>query len=107
VLWLSLALSVGGASLYGCAAYPPAPSTYDRAWSAALGAAQDAGVQVASADPGSGVIRGARDGVDVTVVLAPQADGSVHVRFDAKGPPGRDPGLSERFTQAYNRRMGR
>jgi hypothetical protein len=31
----------------------------------------------------------------------------VQVKFDAKGPTERDPTLSERFSQAYERRMGR
>jgi hypothetical protein len=53
----------------------PAPSSFDRAWNAALGGAQDAGVQVASADPATGLIRGIKNGIDVTVVVARQADG--------------------------------
>jgi hypothetical protein len=43
----------------------------------------------------------------VTVVVARQADGSVRVQFDAKGPTQRDAGLSNRFSQVYDRRMGR
>lgn len=85
----------------------PAPSTFDRAWGAALGGAQDAGVQVRSAEPATGLIRGTKDGIDVTVAVARQADGSVRVQLDAKGPAQRDPGLSNRFSQAYERRMGR
>ena len=41
------------------------------------------------------------------LVVARQADGSVRVQFDAKGQTQRDPGLSQRFSQAYDRRMGR
>jgi hypothetical protein len=102
-----------GASLSGCVVYEPYPgyyyggSNFDRAWNAALGGAQDAGVRVASADPASGLIRGGKDGIDVAVTVARQADGSVRVQFDAKGPTQNDPGLSERFSQAYERRMGR
>ncbi|MCC6608965.1 MAG: hypothetical protein IT515_04715 [Burkholderiales bacterium] len=107
------ALLVGSALQAGCVVYEPvpvysgAPSKFDRAWSAAVGGAQDAGVQVASADPATGLIRGSKDGIDVTVAVARQADGSVRVQFDAKGPTQRDPGLSNRFSQAYDRRMGR
>jgi hypothetical protein len=36
-----------------------------------------------------------------------QADASVRVQFDAKGPTEQDPGLADRFSQAYDRRMGR
>jgi hypothetical protein len=108
---LIVAFIVGSVPLAGCVVYEPvpvsAPSNFDRAWNAALGGAQDAGVQVASADPSTGLIRGTKDGIDVTVVVARQADGSVRVQFDAKGPTQRDPGLSNRFSQAYDRRMGR
>jgi hypothetical protein len=107
-------LSLGSAALTGCVVYEPvpvyavsAPSKFDRAWNAALGGVQDAGVQVTSAEPATGLIRGARDGIDVSVVVARQADGSVRVQFDAKGPTERDPDLANRFSQAYERRMGR
>ena len=113
VFCIVLALGVGIAPLAGCVVYEPVPgyypggSNFDRAWSAALGGAQDAGVQVTSADPGAGLIRGTKDGIDVVVVVARQADGSVRVQFDAKGPTERDPGLGNRFSNAYDRRMGR
>ena len=105
--------SLGGASLGGCVVYEPVPayyparSNYDRAWNAALGAVQDAGVQIASADPATGLIRGGKGGIDVVVNVVRQGDGSVRVQFDAKGPTQQDPGLSDRFSQAYERRMGR
>ena len=49
--------------VYGCApepapSYAPAPSTFDRAWSAAVGAAQDEGVRINSQDRASGTISG-------------------------------------------------
>ena len=106
-----LTLVLASLLLAGCVVYQPVPapgpSNFDRAWSAAVGGAQDAGVQVASADSSTGLIRGTKDGIDVTVVVARQGDGSVRVQFDAKGPTQRDPGLSNRFSQAYDRRMGR
>ena len=101
------------ASLAGCVVYEPYPgyysgaSSFDRAWSASLSGAQDAGVRVISADPVSGLIRGGKDGIDVVVTVARQANGSVVVQFDAKGPTQNDPGLSERFSRAYDARMGR
>ena len=113
-LRLILAVALASAPVTGCVVYQPVPvpapgtpSKFDQAWNAALGGVQDAGVQVASADPAAGLIRGAKDGIDVTVVVARQADGSVRVQFDAQGPTQRDPGLSNRFSQAYERRMGR
>ena len=112
-LCLILAAVLGGAALSGCVVYEPVPgyypggSNFDRAWNAALGGAQDAGVQVTSADPASGLIRGAKDGIDVVVSVARQGDGSVRVQFDSKGPTQQDPGLGDRFSRAYDRRMGR
>ena len=100
-----------GASLAGCVVYEPYPgyyyggSNFDRAWSAALGGVQDAGVQITSAEPATGLIRGTADGGDVLATVARQADGSVRVQFDAKGPAQRE--LAERFSRAYDRRMGR
>ena len=84
-------------------AYTPGPSNFDRAWQAALGGAQDAGVRVTSADPLTGQIRGAKDGNDVSVVVARQADGTVRVQINSKGP---DAGLADRVSRAYDRRMG-
>jgi hypothetical protein len=93
-----------------CVAYVPAPypgSNYDRAWNAALGGVQDAGVTLTQAEPERGVIRGTRNGIDVIVTVVRQADGSVRVQFDTKGDIRNDPQLPDRFSQAYDRRMGR
>src|SRR5262245_53431244 len=110
-LFLFLVLCAGSSLVGGCyypvAVQPGAPASFERSWNAALGGVQDAGVQVTSSDPNTGLIRGTRDGIDVTVVVARQADGSVRVQFDSKGPTQRDPGLADRFSQAYDRRMGR
>jgi hypothetical protein len=97
----------------GCVVYEPvpvrsaSPSTIDRARSAAQGALQDVGVRVTSVDHVSGVILGTKEGIDVSVSVVLQADGRTRVQFDAKGPSGADPALAERFSQAYERRMGR
>lgn len=108
--------------LAGCAAEEPQPppppppkpvpyyvpqSTFDRAWNAAQGAVQDAGVQLSSVDRATGLMRGSKDGIDVTVSVVRQADGSVRVQFNSKGQTERDPGLADRFSKAYDRRMGR
>ena len=112
-IWIILAASLGGAPMGGCVVYEPYPgyyagrTNYDRAWNAALGAVQDAGIRLDSADPNSGLIRGEKDGIGVLVTVARQGDGSVRVQFDAKGPTQQDPGLADRFSQAYERRMGR
>ena len=82
-------------------------SNYDQAWSASTGAVRDAGVEVRSEDYGAGLITGGANGIAVTVSVSRLPDGRVQVRFDSKGPTDRDPGLAERFSQAYERRMGR
>jgi hypothetical protein len=109
--WIAVVVVVSFAALAGCATNepPPAPppSPFDRAWNAALGAAQDEGVRVTSADRVSGVIRGSRDQQEVTINLQTQADGNVRVEMSARGPKGSDPGLAGRISRAYDRRMGR
>jgi hypothetical protein len=110
---LCLPIALATTFLAGCVVYevppasPPPPSTFDRAWSAAVGGLQDAGVQVTSANSATGVIQGSRDGINATVIVARQADGTVRVQLDTSGQTQRDPDLPNRFTQAYNRRMGR
>ena len=88
-------------------AYMPAPSSFDRSWNAALGAVEDAGVRVTSADRATGVITGTRDAFNVLVGVRTQADGSVRIEINATGPTAQDPVLAERISRAYDRRMGR
>jgi hypothetical protein len=83
----------------------PAP-TFDNAWNAAIGAMQDAGVRVTSADAAAGVIRGTRDRTDVQVSVARQAGGAIRTEVTATSPQGRDTGLAARISEAYQRRMG-
>jgi len=105
---LLVALLVGG-----CVAYEPVPAyfvtpqNFNEPWDAALAAVKDAGVTVTSTNAGSGLIRGGKDGIEVTVSVVRQADGRTRVQFDTQGPTERDPGLSQRFAQAYESRMGR
>ena len=87
--------------------YAPSPSKFDRSWNAALAAAQDEGVRLISEDRSTGVITGSRGDQDVIISVRTQADGSVRVELSAKGPTGSDPGLAERISRAYDRRMGR
>ncbi|MDZ7596863.1 MAG: hypothetical protein U5J82_00835 [Desulfobacterales bacterium] len=103
--------------IVGCTYYQTAPSYYgpgaspaskfDRSWSAAVGAFEDQGVRVTTADRPSGFLSGSRDAIDVTASLRPQADGSVRVEFKTAGDTGRDPGLINRISRSYDRRMGR
>jgi hypothetical protein len=88
-------------------AYVPAPSGFDRSWSAAIAAAQDEGVRIISEDRVNGIITGSRGDQNVTINVRTQADGRVRVEFSARGPRGSEPGLASRISQAYDRRMGR
>jgi hypothetical protein len=98
----------------GCVAPEPEPvpvpvpvrSKFDRSFDAALGAATDAGVEVRSADRATGRIMGTKAGGEVTIDLVRQPDGRVKVEFNAPGSTESKP-LSERWFQAYERRMGR
>ena len=112
--WVRAAVAVvafvGLGLLAGCAVSEPSappPSTWDRSWSAALGAVQDEGVRITSEDRANGVIRGYKDEREITIALQGQADGSVRVEITTRGPRGSDPGLTGRISRAYDRRMGR
>ncbi len=112
---LALIIVAAGAIIliYGCATsepapyYAPAPSTFDRAWSAAINAAQDEGVRITSEDRASGRISGIRGEQEITIYVRTQADGNVRLEFGVRGPKGADPGLASRISRAYDRRMGR
>ncbi|MGH7846352.1 MAG: hypothetical protein ACREQW_14440 [Candidatus Binatia bacterium] len=108
--WIAVVVFSGFAALTACATQepaPPPPSPFDRAWSAALLAAQDEGVRITSEDRMGGVIRGYRGEQEVTINIRTQTDGSVRVEMSARGPKGSDPGLAGRISRAYDRRMGR
>jgi hypothetical protein len=112
---LAMIIAAAGAiiSVYGCASpapepyYAPAPSTFDRAWSAAINAAQDEGVRITAEDRVSGAISGTRGEQEITIYVRTQADGNVRLEFNVRGPKGADPGLASRISRAYDRRMGR
>jgi len=87
--------------------YAPGPGSFDRSWNAALGAMDDVGVRITSADRSTGIIQGTKDSFAVTSSVRMQADGSVRVEFNAIGPTALDPTLSARISSAYDRRMGR
>jgi hypothetical protein len=102
------------AVLSGCVAYPYyppgtyAPSTFDRAYDAALGALSDQGLSITSQDRASGNIVGARGAFSVAATVRPQADGTTQVAFTPRGQASaQDAGVVERVVGAYNARMGR
>jgi hypothetical protein len=53
------------------------------------------------------LVHGRRGGIDVTANVRTQADGSARVQFDTAGATAQDPGLIDRISRAYDRRMGR
>ena len=102
------ALLVGGCTYYQPVAVAPGgSSSFDRAWNAALGAADDVGVSVYASDRASGLIQGTQGASDVAIRVFTQADGRVRVEFNVKGPSGTDSVLAERLSAAYDRNMGR
>ncbi len=106
----AVSVVAGSLALAACVVYEPAPiqapSTYDRAWAAAIGAMQDQGVTINEQDRASGVLRGSRGAAGVTAVVSTRQDGRVQVEFNATGTSS-DPGLVDRISESYNRRMGR
>ena len=102
-------------AMTGCTVYQVAPAvyttspphTFDRAWLAAVGAFEDQGVYITQQDRSAAVVRGTRTGIDIWVNLRTQADGSVRVEFNTAGSTANDPGLIDRVSESYHRRMGR
>ena len=92
---------------YGYPTTVSTPASFDRSWDAALGAAADAGIQITNADRASGRISGSKAGAAVTIELRPQPDNSLQVSFNAPDAKESNPSLQERWSSAYNRRMGR
>ena len=102
---LAAATSAGCTYYQAVPAAPSGPSAFDKSWNAALGAAEDLGVSVNTADRTSGYIYGTTPTEDVTISVHTQADGRVRVEFNAKGPTGTD--LPNQLHRAYEARMGR
>ena len=110
----ALCACLASATVAGCTYYqavpaaPSGPSNFDRSWNAALGAADDLGVSVSTADRTSGFIYGTSPtGGNVTISVFTQADGRVRVEFNVRSPAGYDTDLANRLHGAYEARMGR
>jgi hypothetical protein len=90
--------------LAGCVAYEAVPvDPMERPWQSAIGAIGDAGLNLVTADRATGTVHGTRGGAEGTILVRMRSDGRVGVEINSKG----DPGLTQRLTDAYNRRMGR
>lgn len=111
LLFFAAALSLGGCVVYGPATVVAPQETtaqrFDRSWSAALGAMSDQGLTITSQDYGAGVITGSRGGVTISATLQTLPDGSVQVKFASRGRASDDPGLVDRVSSSFDRRMGR
>jgi len=113
VRWLAsvaTTLVLGACVVYEPVAVSPGPTVqqrFDRSWAAAGGAMSDQGVAVTAQDRGAGVIRGERGGIAITATLITMADGSIQVKLESSGATNNDPGLVQRVSESYERRMGR
>jgi predicted component of type VI protein secretion system len=109
-LVIVLAVTVLTLMLSACAVYEPyyyPASQYDRVWESALRAAEDVGVDISTANRVNGTIVGRKGPADVTIAVLTQADGSIRVQLNVRGPEDADPYLTDRFYQSYQRYMGR
>jgi hypothetical protein len=106
---LGLALGLHGCTYYQTApgVYAPMPSSFERSWSAAIGALEDEGVRINFLDRDAGRASGTHGSINVTTTVRTQADASVRVEFGTSGNTASDPTLIDRITQRYNYRMGR
>jgi hypothetical protein len=110
-----IAAAVCALMLSSCTVYHPAPvlyapaspSAYERSWNATLGAFQDQGVAISSADRSTGIVRGRRGETEIIANLSTQSDGSVRVQFNTRGANAQDPHLIDRVSQSFDARMGR
>ena len=106
-----LLLLLGGCTVYApvpVAAPQPSPQQrFERSWAAVAGAMADQRLTIVSQDSGAGVIRGIAGTITVTAILRTQADGNVQVSFETVGASEKDPGLGQRVSESYLRRIGR
>jgi hypothetical protein len=106
------AMALVAVGLPACYTYPTpygyaVPASFDRSWEAAVGALADNGLAITSQDRDSGAVSGRGGAIDVVANVRSQSDGSVRVEFTARGDIRQDPGLVDRVSAAYDRRMGR
>ena len=106
---LAMLLGPAGCTYYQTApgVYSPAPSAFERSWSAAVGALEDEGVRIVNLDRDAARASGTRGAIGVTATVRTQSNGSVRVEFSTSGNTATDPALIDRVTQRYNARMGR
>jgi hypothetical protein len=86
---------------------PPPSNSYDLAWSSALRAAEEVGIQIVSVNDGAGIIYGKRGTTDLRAVLIRQHDGRTRVELEMKGRNEQTQALANDFFRAYDRYMAR
>jgi hypothetical protein len=104
---LAVALGLAGCYVYPYPYPPPPADPMDQPWAAATGALQDVGLTIVTADRSTGTLRGTRGNVEGIIEVRMRGDGRVGVEMKARDPDNRDPKLTDRMAEAYNRRMGR
>ncbi|HEX4522775.1 MAG TPA: hypothetical protein VH704_04590, partial [Casimicrobiaceae bacterium] len=63
------------------------------------------GLTITSQDRGAGVIQGQRAGITITTTLETLSNGSIQVKFASRGDDRADPGLVQRVSDSFDRRM--
>jgi hypothetical protein len=107
---VAAALVALGTGLSGCYVAPygyAVPASFDQSWDAAGAALIDNGLTITQADRATGTQVGRRGNTEVVASVRSQPDGSVRVEFSARSASAVEPGLVDRVTASYQRRMGR
>lgn len=98
------------AGLSGCYVAPygyAIPASFDQSWDAAGAALIDNGFSITQRDRASGTQVGQRGNTEVVATVRSQPDGSVRVEFSARSSGAVEPGVVDRVSASYQRRMGR
>ena len=98
------------AGLPGCYVAPygyAIPASFDQSWEAAAAALIDNGFAITQRDRSTGTVVGQRGSTEVVATVRSQGDGSVRVEFSARSASAVEPGLVDRVSASYQRRMGR
>ena len=96
--------------LSGCYVAPygyAIPASFDQSWEAAGAALVDNGFSITQRDRANGTQVGQRGNTEIVAIVRSQPDGSVRVEFSARSSSAVEPGVVDRVSASYQRRMGR